>query len=74
MTSSHNTLDNITSWKTTNELLDETVKNVLQLIDWVDADIQHLQENDCAKQLVKIDGRRRNHLKDALHHLNQAYK
>jgi hypothetical protein len=62
-----------TPWKTTNDLLDETIKNVLQLIDWVDADIQHNQENEYVGCL-EIDFQRRKNLKDALELLNQSYK
>lgn len=62
-----------TSWKTTNELLDETIKNVLQLIDWVDADIQHNQENEYLG-VLEIDFARRKNLKEALALLNECHK
>lgn len=62
-----------TPWKTTNELVDETIKNVLQLIDWVDADIQHNQENDYVG-VLEIDFARRKNLKEALALLNQCHK
>lgn len=62
-----------TPYKTTNELIDETIKNVLQLIDWVDADIQHNQENEYVG-LLEIDFERRANLKNALELLNNSYK
>lgn len=62
-----------TPYKTTNELIDETIKNILQLIDWVDADIQHNQENEYVG-LLEIDFERRANLKNALELLNNSYK
>lgn len=62
-----------TPWKTTNEVVDETIKNVLQLIDWVDADIQHNQENEYVG-VLEIDFERKKNLKAALELLNQCYK
>lgn len=62
-----------TPWKTTNEVVDETIKNVLQLIDWVDADIQHNQENEYVG-VLEIDFERRRNLKEALSLLNQCHK
>lgn len=62
-----------TPWKTTNEVVDETIKNVLQLIDWVDADIQHNQENEYVG-VLEIDFERRRNLKAALELLNQCHK
>ena len=62
-----------TPWKTTNDLVDETIKNVLQLIDWVDSDIQHSQENEYVG-LLPIDFERKHNLKAALHHLNHCHK
>lgn len=62
-----------TSWKTTNDLVDETIANVLQLIDWVDADIQHNQENEYVG-VLEIDFARRKNLKEALALLNECHK
>ncbi len=62
-----------TPWKTTNDVVDETIKGVLQLIDWVDADIQHSQENEYLG-LLPIDFDRKRNLKAALDHLNNCYK
>lgn len=62
-----------TSWKTTNDSVNEAIEIVNFLIDAVDADIENNQANRRVG-LLEIDFKRRKHLLAALENLSKSHK